>query len=128
MSVLVSSMQLCYNAGISFKFIIIVYYSFAVGQGLLFTFAIFPKDLLGKSREKDFGNGSSNEKHSTSSDTSRDSLKPNINGRSRMENVSNESDETKKDALDIIQIEENGYKLYITRESSNAGTSYENAL
>ncbi|XP_028395770.1 solute carrier family 43 member 3-like [Dendronephthya gigantea] len=37
--------KLCFNAGVSFKIIIIVYYVFVVGQGMLFTFTIFPKDL-----------------------------------------------------------------------------------
>ena len=37
--------QLCYNAGIPFKIIIIVYYSFVFAHGLFFTFTIFPKDL-----------------------------------------------------------------------------------
>ncbi|XP_028416745.1 solute carrier family 43 member 3-like [Dendronephthya gigantea] len=37
--------KLCFNAGVSFRSIIIVYYVFVFGQGILFTFTIFPKDL-----------------------------------------------------------------------------------
>ena len=46
-------MQLCYNAGASFKSIIIVYYVFGFVQGMLFTFTIFPKDLSDETEEDD---------------------------------------------------------------------------
>ena len=46
-------MQLCFNAGALFKIIIIVYYVFVFGQGMLFTFTIFPKDLPNETEEGD---------------------------------------------------------------------------
>ena len=44
--------QLCYNAGISFQTIIIVYYSFVFVHGLLFTFTIFPEELSRKTEKE----------------------------------------------------------------------------
>ncbi|XP_028395691.1 solute carrier family 43 member 3-like [Dendronephthya gigantea] len=58
--------KLCFNAGVSFRTIIIVYYAFVFGQGMLFTFTIFPEDLPDDT-EEDVGryenNGSKTEKY-----------------------------------------------------------------
>ncbi|XP_028416746.1 solute carrier family 43 member 3-like [Dendronephthya gigantea] len=57
--------NLCFNAGVSFRTITIVYYAFVFGQGMLFTFTIFPEDLPDDT-EEDVGryeNGSKTEKY-----------------------------------------------------------------
>ena len=96
--------QLCYNSGISFKTIIIVYYSFVFGHGLLFTFTIFPKDLT-DSTNRDIGNGGSNEEDSISSKTDGNDLKIDTVGQLENENVFTISGEGKENDSDNILIQ-----------------------
>ncbi|CAB3989753.1 Hypothetical predicted protein [Paramuricea clavata] len=94
--------KLCYNSGISFKTIIIVYYSFIFGHGLLFTFSIFPKDLT-DSTNTDIGNGGSNEEHSISSKADSNDLDIHTVGQLENENVFTISGEGKISLLSIIK-------------------------
>ncbi len=100
------SFQFCYKAGISFKAIIIAYYSFVFGHGLLFTFTIFPKDLPG-STQKNISNSESNEKHSSSSDYCSNGSETDTNGRLKNLKSENMSGEAKNNGFENIQIQEN---------------------
>ncbi|CAB4020451.1 Hypothetical predicted protein, partial [Paramuricea clavata] len=93
--------KLCYNSGIPFKTIIIVYYSFVFGHGLLFTFTIFPKNLP-DSTNTDIGNGRSNEEDSNSSNCNT-GLKTDTDGQLKNEKVFIKSGEGRISLLSIIR-------------------------
>ncbi len=119
------SFQLCYNAGISFKAIIIAYYSFVFGHGLLFTFTIFPKDLPG-STQKNISNSESNEKHpSSSSDYCSNGSETDTNGQLKNLKSENMSEEAKDNDLENIQVQENPYDGgTISNKTSDEGTQF----
>ncbi|CAB4008829.1 Hypothetical predicted protein, partial [Paramuricea clavata] len=108
--------KLCYNAGISLKTIIIVYYSFVFGHGLLFTFTIFPKDLPDSTQMDVTDNGGNNEKYFSSSNTDGNDIKTDTNGLLKSENVFTASGQTKENDSDNIQIQE---KRHDRRYASN---------
>ena len=118
--------QLCYNAGISFKTIIIVYYSFVFGHGLLFTFTIFPKDLPDSTQMDITDNGGNNEKDFSSSNTDGNDLKTDTNGLLKSENVFTASGQTKENYSDNIQIQEKRHdSRYASNRKFHAGTHFE---
>ena len=102
--------KLCYNAGISFRTVVIVYYSFVFGQGMLFTFTIFPKDLP-KTKET-IENSESDKNYSGSSISANNGSEADSESQLKNENVSTEtSEKMKENDLDYISIQENDEKI-----------------